>query len=178
MSDKLENIILVGFMGAGKSSISKEISRILRFPYIDTDEIIEEAEGCSISELFQEKGEPYFRDLEHKLLQELLSQKKEKTIISTGGGMPVREENRALIRQLGFVVWLKTSEEKTLERVSANDSRPLLTEDDLEEKIHRMLKEREPIYEEVAQFEIETSDLSISEIASGIIDCASYYFSS
>lgn len=177
MADKLENIILVGFMGTGKSAIAREISRILNFPHVETDDIIEEREGISIDEIFQTKGEPYFRQLETALLEEFTQQGTNKSIISTGGGMPVQQENRALVKDLGYVVWLKTSEEETFKRVTTNKDRPLLKDGDLKKKIHDMLTVRKPIYREVSRFEIETAGLTVSEIACGIIDSASYYFS-
>ena len=172
-----ENIVLVGFMGTGKSAIAREISKKLNFHHIETDEMIEKREGMKISEIFEKKGEPYFRKLEHKMLKEICQTATEKAVISTGGGMPVSDLNRDLLKSLGYVVWLKTTKEETFKRVSNDDNRPLLSGGEVEFKILTLMEERDPIYQEVSQFKIDTEGLSISEISGGIIDSASYFFS-
>lgn len=166
-------------MGTGKTAVAREVSKKLGIPTVDTDQLIVEREGMSISQLFEEKGESYFRNVENTILRELQEADDEKiAVISLGGGTPVHEPNRELIKQLGYVVWLKTSAEVTHERVSKNNSRPLLQgEQDPLGKIKAMMEERFPIYAEISQFKINTVDLHVSELAGGIIDSASYFFS-
>jgi len=173
----MENIILVGFMGTGKTAVAREISRILEFPHFETDKMIEEQEGLSISDIFAQKGEEYFREVEHNLIRGVYEEQKEKIVICTGGGLPLQEQNREVLKKCGYVVWLKTSPEETFERVSMNNDRPLLQTEDPMQTIKDLMAQRWPIYEEVANFQIETTGLNASELASGIVDSASYYFS-
>lgn len=171
--------MLIGFMGTGKTAIGREISKKIGIPFVDTDRLIEEREGKTISEIFEDEGEPYFRSLETVVLTEMTAaDDAHRAVISLGGGTPITEGNHELIRSLGCVVWLKTSLGETLERVSGNTSRPLLQCDNPTEKVKALMNSRFPIYEEVSHYAIKTTDLSISELASGIIDSASYHFSS
>ena len=174
---KCENILLVGFMGTGKSSIAREIAKSLNIEMIDTDEVIATREGCSISDVFEKHGEEYFRNLETEILSELLESDRCTSVISLGGGTPMREENRAVIKKLGYVVWLDTSAEDTYERVKGNSDRPLLKVEKPLKRIKELLQERRPVYKAVSQIRIKTSGLTVSEISNGVIDSASYHFS-
>ncbi len=172
------NIVLMGFMGTGKSAVAREISQILEVPAVDTDLLIVEREGMSIPEIFEQHGEEYFREVETAVLRSLLDRSGDSiSVIALGGGSPVREVNRPLIQQLGYVVWLRTSAESTLERISGNTNRPLLQVDDPMGTILQIMQERDPIYDSVAQVRVDTENLNTSEIAAGIIDSASYYYS-
>ena len=106
-----KNIILIGYMGCGKTTVGKSLARLESAIFLDTDERIEEKQGRTISEIFAQDSEKAFRDMETAYLKELLRLKREGMIVSTGGGMPVREENRQLLRELGYVVYLKASAE-------------------------------------------------------------------
>jgi len=171
------NIVLVGFMGTGKTAVAREIARILGIPHIDTDQLTVEQEGMSISQIFAEKGEKYFRELEHSILKDIKEKVDDIFVLSLGGGMPTYEPNLELIKELGYVVWLKTSAEETYNRIGANSDRPLLQGGDPMEKISTLLAERTPSYEALSEFDIETEGLNVFELASGIIDSASYHFS-
>ncbi len=173
----MENIVLVGFMGTGKTSVAREISRILGFPHFETDKLISQAEGCEINEIFETHGEQYFRDKEFQLLQDLLSKDKNKSVICTGGGMPIQKRNREILKQLGFVVWLKTTPEETYNRIAQGTSRPLLNTPNPMETIQKLMAARESFYREVAMFEIDTVGLNSSELANGVVDSANYFFS-
>lgn len=174
----LRNIVLVGFMGSGKSCIGRELHQSLGYQLVDTDHVIEDQTGKSISEIFSQDGEGAFRDMETRLLENLLLQKTSRHIISTGGGMTGRDENRSLLRQLGFVVWLKCSPGEIYQRTSRNANRPLLQGDDPMQTITELLAKRAPDYHRAAHLEIDTTGLSIDEISCGILASARYYFGS
>lgn len=144
-----DNIILIGFMGSGKSTMGVMLSYKLRRPFLDTDKWIEKQEGRCITDIFAVEGEEYFRQRETELLKKLQKERSEK-IISVGGGTPLREENRKLLHQLGTVLYLKVSAETVYERLQGDNTRPLLQGDDPMKKIRDLLEMRSGIYEEAA----------------------------
>jgi len=162
-----ENIVLVGFMGSGKSSIGRSIAKKLGFQFVDTDYIIQERSGRSISEIFQASGEEAFRVLETRALESLRHLKR--CVVATGGGAVLREENRAILRHLGFVVCLTASEEVTLQRVSRNTKRPLLQTENPRETLRSMLASRQESYATVAQFTLDTTLLTQPEAADLVV---------
>lgn len=172
-----KNIILIGFMGSGKSSIGRELSQTLAYPILDTDALIVERAGKSIARIFADEGETAFRDLESAILGELAADDTDHRIISTGGGIITRPENRTVLRQLGYVVWLVVSPQEILRRTSRNKDRPLLNNDHPEDTIRALLEERTPAYRDTAHLALETDNLTFPEIAAGIIESGSYYFS-
>ena len=146
---KGDNMVLVGFMGCGKSSLGMKLSYRMRRSIIDTDKWIEQKEGMAISEIFATKGEAYFRELETKCIKELIRTCKGK-IISTGGGMPVKEENRELLKQLGTVFYLKVSPKTVYERLKNDTTRPLLQTPNPLQTIEELLGKRKSAYEACA----------------------------
>ena len=158
----------MGFMGAGKTTIGKKLAKALEYEFIDTDEWIEKEQGRKISDIFAEDGEAVFRDMETDLLKRLQG-REEKFVLSIGGGMPVREENRALLRNLGIVIYLKTSKEEIIRRVSGDKNRPLLQGGDLEEKVTNLMNAREQIYVETAHVEVITDEKNPLEVIEEII---------
>ena len=164
----MKNIVLMGFMGAGKTTIGKKLAKALEYEFIDTDEWIEKEQGRKISDIFAEDGEAVFRDMETDLLKRL-QESEGKFVLSIGGGMPVREENRALLRNLGIVIYLKTSKEEIIRRVSGNKNRPLLQGGDLEEKVTNLMNAREQIYVETAHVEVITDGKNPLEVIEEII---------
>lgn len=169
------NIILVGFMGSGKSSIGRLLATKLGFQFVDTDQLIVQQVGLEISAIFERHGEPHFREAETSALGSLAYL--ERCVVATGGGIVLRERNRALLRELGFVVQLAASEEVILQRVSRNTRRPLLQTADPGATARQMLAERRPFYEQVAQFSIDTSHLNHTQVAETIITEARRAFS-
>lgn len=145
----------MGFMGAGKTTVGRKLAKTLSWEFIDTDEWIEKEQGKKISDIFAESGETAFRDMETELLKNL-QERDGHFVLSIGGGMPVREENRALLQSLGTVVYLKTSKEEIIKRVSGAKNRPLLQGGALEEKVTALMNAREFIYKETAQVEVVT----------------------
>lgn len=172
-----KNLVLIGFMGSGKSTVGRELHSRLGYELVDMDTVIEQREGRPISRIFEESGEEYFRDLETSLLRELAEATGPRKIISTGGGVVGREENRALLRQLGYVVWLKAPVNVIHERTSRNRERPLLQTEDPVGKISTLLEERKPWYEETAHLKVDTAGLDGGELAMGILESARYFFS-
>jgi shikimate kinase len=167
-----KNIILIGFMGSGKSSIGRELEHVLGYPVIDTDALIVKRAGKPIRRIFEEA----IRDFESVVLRELEALKPARRIIATGGGVVVRPENREVLRQLGFVVWLVVSVEEIIKRSGKNRDRPLLNNDDQQGTISRLLDERIEPYRQTAHQELETDGLTFPEITTGIIESARYFF--
>ena len=172
-----KNIVLVGFMGCGKSTIGRQVSLQLNYPLIDTDNLIVERLGMSIPEIFEKYGEEHFRSLETGLLTQLADAETEKQVISTGGGLPLRPENRDILKTLGYTVWLQASVDSILERTNSSTHRPLLKTDDPRQTIENMLAERREIYSDCADLVINTDELTIADTTHGIIESARYYFS-
>lgn len=158
-----KNIVLVGFMGSGKTSVGIKLAKVLSYQFLDTDAMIVEKSGLSITEIFDQQGEEAFRQMETDLLKEL-NENLAGAIISTGGGMPMREENRELLKALGHVIFLYTTPEITLERVEDDTKRPLLDCENPKEKIMNLLETRLPFYKACANQMIDTSNKSFYEI--------------
>lgn len=163
------NYILIGYMGCGKSTIGKKLSEILNIKLVDTDAWIEERQGMTVSEIFATKGEPFFRDLETGTLQELLEEK-ESMVISVGGGLPLREENRRLLQQLGQVIYLKAQPETIYNRVKGDTTRPLLQTENPMGKIREMLGQREEKYQTAADKIVMVDEKDVSEIVYEVLD--------
>ena len=159
----MKNIILIGFMGAGKTTVGKLLARERGMKFIDTDERIEAEQEKSIPDLFAEYGEPYFRDLETGLLKKMQDDTSG-AVISVGGGMPVRKENRTLLRNLGCVVYLSATEETILNRVKGDGSRPMLNGEDLEARVEKLMQDREALYRQAAHLDIRTDRRSVYQV--------------
>ncbi|MDY5869594.1 MAG: shikimate kinase [Suilimivivens sp.] len=162
-----DNIILIGFMGCGKSSVGIRLSYQLRRTMIDTDKWIEQRQKKTISQIFQESGEEAFRQMETECLKELI-RTADRQIISVGGGLPMREENHELLKELGRVFYLKVTPETVYERVKNDTTRPLLQVEDPMERIRTLMEKRAPVYEACADVILEASDLTLEEITEKI----------
>lgn len=160
----MDNIILIGFMGSGKSSIGRYMEQEQGYKLIDTDEYIEHKQSDTISNIFATKGEEYFRNLETECIKELLEQNTAKAVISVGGGLPVRTENRELLKRLGKVVYLRATVDTLVNRLSGDSTRPLIQGGDLRTKITELFGRREAIYEAVADIVIDTDGQSFQTI--------------
>ena len=165
---KVKNVILIGFMGAGKSEVGEKLALKLDMDYINTDDIIEREEGKKISQIFKDRGESYFRDLETKLLDAI--SEIDNTVISTGGGMVLRKENVEKLKRLGPLILLSAREEVIAERLKNVRNRPLLDVPDPKAKIKEILEFRNPIYNAVADFKVDTSDLDIETAVEKILN--------
>lgn len=163
----MDNIVLIGYMGCGKTTVGIRLSYCLKIPLVDTDKLIEKSEDREISRIFAEDGEEAFRWMETDTLRRLLQEKTGK-VISTGGGLPVREENRRLLKLLGTVIYLKAEPETIYERVRGDTKRPLLQCRDPLTRIREMMAKRSRCYEDAADVVIQVDgkdfDTIIQEI--------------
>ncbi len=144
MKELDRSVILVGMMGAGKTSVGKRLARALSVPFRDADREIEEAAGCTVNEIFERLGEPGFREGERRVITRLLDNPPH--ILATGGGAFIDPETRASIKKRAVSVWLKADINLLLERVSRKDTRPLLRNTDPRKALEKLIEEREPIY--------------------------------
>ncbi len=166
---KRNSIILIGLMGGGKTTIGKALADRLQRPFLDTDACIVEREGRSINDIFVEEGEPYFRDLETDLLKELLAGEQD-YVLAVGGGLPVREENRKLLRQLGTVIYLR-AETFTLEgRLKGSTDRPLLKGNNLHDRIIELMGRRDDLYLDAADICLHTDGQSKEETLASCLE--------
>lgn len=165
----MKHVILIGFMGSGKSTVGFRLSYKLKKCLIDTDKLIEEREKMSISEMFASKGEGYFRQKETECLNSLFHELGSR-IISLGGGTPIKAENREIIRKLGKVIYLQASPDTIYQRVKHDTSRPLLQCENPKGKIEAMLAERNPIYESVADIIIHVDGKEMKDVVQEIVE--------
>lgn len=168
MANLKGHIFLIGFMGVGKTSTSKALSRMLGVSERDTDVMIVEKEGCSIAKIFEKKGEEYFRSLETGILDDI--KKFKPCVISCGGGMVLREENVKKMKESGRVVLLSATPETIYSHVKGSQSRPLLNGNMNVPYIKKLMEERMPKYIAAADVVIETDGINPKEVASKIVD--------
>ena len=168
LPESVNKLVLVGFMGSGKSSVGREIARRWNLRFLDTDSMIRQKYAKSIPEIFATFGEPTFRAEESRCLEEL--QGSQQFVLSTGGGIVAQPKNWPLLRSLGVVIWLTTSETMIWERVSRNKSRPLLQTDDSRATIQALLAQRTPLYREVSDLTVETTGLTCVEVANRVLE--------
>ena len=166
--DMVSKIILVGMMGAGKTTIGKILSNKLNYDFIDLDKVIEEKSGVKINTIFEIEGESGFRDRELQVLSDSLE--KDKVIISTGGGIVTNEKSRAqLIKHNALIIYLKANLQTLCNRLKNDNSRPILNVDDKEQVIERILEEREPYYQDLADMDVDTSHMKSIDVVKFII---------
>ena len=158
----MRNIVLVGFMGTGKSVVGKLLAKKLNMDFVESDEMIEIREKSPIKDIFEKKGEPYFRLVEKDVMKEASSRKN--IVISAGGGAIVDEDNLKNLKNSGVVICLKASPETILKRTKDLKTRPLLNVADPKKQIEELLQKREAYYNR-ADFSIETDNLSVDEVA-------------
>lgn len=163
--EKTNNVVLIGFMGTGKSTIARKLADRLGWAIMDSDQWIEASEGMSISKIFKIKGEAYFRQLESEAIQQIMKQKKQ--VIATGGGIVMVEGNQKCMMDNGLVVTLKADAKTIINRVSRDRNRPLL-KGNVRGKVHQLLSERKNAYD-FAHIQIDTSFSSIDDIVEQII---------
>ncbi|MCD5391059.1 shikimate kinase [candidate division NPL-UPA2 bacterium] len=162
----MKNIVLLGFMGTGKTAVGKKLARKLKMEYLDVDDLIEEEAGIPISEIFSRFGEERFRNLESKMVEKV-SQYDNK-VMATGGGIVLRKENMDSLRRNGILVCLTATPEVILERTKGEHHRPLLEVDYPLATIKELLKFRAPYYAQ-ADYSLDTSSLTIDQVVEEVI---------
>lgn len=162
----MKNIILVGFMGTGKTAVGKELAKKLKMKFIDIDDIIEKREGMEISDIFEQKGEPYFRDVEKKVAREV--SKQSNLVIAAGGGVVINEENVKNLKSNGIMICLNASPDKILERTKRYTHRPLLNVPEPSKRVWELLAKRAQYYAR-ADYQIDTTNLTIDEVVQKIL---------
>jgi shikimate kinase len=150
----VENIYLIGLMGAGKTTIGRQLARALKLPFYDSDKAIEESTGVDIPTIFEFEGEEGFREREQKMIQKLTQL--QGIVLATGGGAVIREENRGYLKDNGFVVYLQCSVDRIMERTRRDTQRPLLKTDNPRERLQLLFEQRQPLYLSCANFKIDT----------------------
>ncbi len=172
MERNISNIVLVGFMGTGKTSVGIKLAETLGMNFIDTDDIIEKDCKMSISDIFALYGEEHFRDLESAVVEKVCNLNR--YVIATGGGIVKREMNVKRLKATGMMFCLSASPEIILQRTSGYNHRPLLQVENPISHIKRMLNERQPFYA-CADYSIDTSDLNVDQVVEKIISIFSLY---
>lgn len=166
VKDKTDNVFLVGPMGAGKSTIGKHLARNLRKQFLDSDKEIEGRTGASVALIFEIEGEGGFRHREVQALDELT--RREGIVLATGGGAVLRPENRERLKDRGFVVYLRAPLDLLVERTGRDRSRPLLVNTDPRARLTQLMREREPLYCEVADLIIDTAHRTVRQVVKQI----------
>ncbi|MFH1714834.1 MAG: shikimate kinase [Elusimicrobiota bacterium] len=161
------NIILTGFMGSGKTAVGKRLAKKLNMKFVDLDKLIVKKEGRSINDIFTESGEKYFREIETAAVIEISA--KDNIVLSTGGGVVLKDENMDVLGKTGKIIYLRALPEIVYKRVKRDKSRPLLKVDDPLAKIKELLEKREKYYKR-NDYEINTTDLTIDEAVDRIIE--------
>ena len=156
-------VFLVGPMGAGKTTIGRQLAQTLKLEFIDSDLVIEERTGADIPWIFDVEGEEGFRERESKAIDELTL--RDGIVLATGGGAVLRPENRAAMSSRGTVVYLHASLERQVERTARDKNRPLLQVEDPEARLRELMAQRDPLYREIADHVVETDSLPARNVA-------------
>ena len=167
MDIKYNNIFLIGFMGTGKSAVAEKFSELYEWKCRELDSMIEKNEKRSISEIFKMNGEEYFRRIETEILKKTINE--DHSIISCGGGTPLKKENVEAMKSHGVVIWLKADPLTVLNRVKGDTGRPLLKGNMNLPYIEAMMNKRKSYYEDASDYAIDTDRLSVNEICGQIM---------
>lgn len=166
MAERGESIVLIGFMGSGKSSAGELLEQLTGLPRRDTDELVASTSGMPITEIFDKLGEEEFRRRETQIVAALPN---EPAVVVTGGGVVLSHDNMTKLRRLGTIVSLTADEETLFQRVARRDTRPLLRSDDPRRTLSELLRARTPLYTAAADFEVDTAVLTRDEVAQAIL---------
>jgi len=167
-SGSTEHILLVGMMGAGKTSVGERLAARMGRPFFDVDAWIADEEGVSISTIFETRGEAAFRNLEVKVLASFLANQIA-SVLSVGGGAVTESQNRAVMVERQHVVWLRATDATLASRVGDGSDRPLLAGKDLASELARLSKDRAPMYAEVADLIVDVDDLTLDDVVDSVV---------
>ncbi len=162
-----ENIYLIGLMGAGKTTIGRQLAKALKVPFYDSDKAIEESTGVDIPTIFEFEGEAGFRDREQKMIQQLTQM--HGIVLATGGGAILREQNRMALKENGFIVYLQCSVDRILERTRRDTQRPLLQTVNPRERLENLFAQRESLYLACADYKIDTGVMQSKAVVNSIL---------
>ena len=162
----MNHIVIIGFMGSGKTRVGKRLAQDLELPFVEVDKSISKKMGMNINDIFQKFGEPYYRALETLTIKEL-ADNKERMVISLGAGLPMQEQNQKLIPALGTVVYIKGSVDTLLKRLEDSNN-PMTEEENYQDKIRRMLKQRDPVYQKFADITVQTGTKPFEDLVAEI----------
>lgn len=162
------NVVLIGFMGTGKTAVGRRLAKTLHKEFVDTDKEVEKATGMTVAQVFARYGETRFRSEENLVISRVAA--RENCVIAAGGGVVLRQENIEALRANGVVICLTADPEVIHERVKRRNTRPLLQKDKSRGRIEELLQERDGLYE-VADFYIDTTNLDLDEVERQIINC-------
>lgn len=165
----MDNLILIGFMGCGKTTVGQQLAKRLSYSFLDTDKYIEQKLGRTVSRIFKEEGEEYFRRQETEALKELTG-KLNQTVVSVGGGLPIRTGNAELLKKIGTVIYLEASKEVLAARLKNDTTRPLLSGKDGLQKLELLYDKRLPFYEAASDFKIATENKNLQDVIDSILE--------
>jgi len=164
----LPNFVLIGFMGCGKSSVGRRLAALTGHRFVDTDDQIVQSEGRNITEIFASEGEEHFRELEKRTVENFVGVCG--IILSSGGGLVLRQDNRENLKKIGIVAWLDAEPDILFERASRSGKRPLLQTENPRETFDRLLDTRREFYTAAADFRLDSTNLSHDEAAQRLLD--------
>jgi len=165
---KVQNVFLIGPMGAGKSAVGRQLARLLHMNFMDSDDEVESRTGVDIAFIFEKEGENGFRKREAKVIDDL--SKMEGLVMATGGGAVIDPQNRSVLGARGFVVYLYTTVEQQLARTQKGRERPLLESGDRKEILDQLMAERESMYRDIADLVVETDGRKVKAVANEILE--------
>lgn len=168
------NLILIGPMGAGKTSIGRRLAQRFALRFVDADHAIEAATGTTVRTIFELEGEDGFRQREHAVLREICAGSDQ--LIATGGGAVLRADNRELLRRSGFVVWLRTSVERQVERLGSDRTRPLLQTPDREARLREIALVRDPLYAATCDFAFDSDQRRVGVAVERLVQSLSQHW--
>jgi shikimate kinase len=164
----LPNVVLIGFMGCGKSSVGRRLAALTGHRFVDTDDLVVQAENASIPEIFATGGEEAFRQIEQRVLADLVGVAG--IVLATGGGAVLRETNRIAMKKIGAVAWLDADPDALFERASRSQRRPLLQTENPRRTFDELLAARRAIYEEAADFRLDSTGLAHDDVAKMVLE--------
>lgn len=175
-SRQFDNIYLIGPMGAGKSTIGRQLAKTKNLTFVDSDREIETRTGVSIATVFEYEGEAGFRKREQAVIQQMVE--RSPIVLATGGGVVVSPDNRDALRTHGFVVYLTCSIDKLLHRTRSDTERPLLQTGDRRQRIEDLMRDREPLYQQCAHYVVNTGEFPTKSAVALIVQAFEEYQSS
>ncbi len=165
---RAKNIYLIGLMGAGKTTIGRQLAKALQWPFYDSDKVIEDNTGVNISTIFEYEGEAGFRMREQLIIEQLTEL--DDIVLATGGGAILKEQNRNFLINHGFVVYLQCSVDKILQRTKRDNQRPLLNTENPRKRLETLFAERDPLYLSCADFKIDTGIIPSKTVVKTILN--------